>query len=222
MRFGSWIGGDRDGNPHVTPEVTRRACLLSRWVAADLYLRGDRGAARRAVARDAPRRSCARSVGGRPRALSRAACGRCAHGMHGDARVDRSVAASRRRSPPPGPMSTSTADRSRWRRCALCHRSLEATGHGLDRRRAGSPTAAARRGVRRHAGAARHPAGCGAPHRGARRDHVGARAWDRTPTGTSRRGWRFSLGELAEPAAAHSGRRSTRRPRCATCSTRSA
>jgi phosphoenolpyruvate carboxylase len=39
VRFGSWIGGDRDGNPNVTPEVTRRACLLARWVAADLYLR---------------------------------------------------------------------------------------------------------------------------------------------------------------------------------------
>ena len=38
IRFGSWIGGDRDGNANVTPEVTRRACLLSRWVAADLYL----------------------------------------------------------------------------------------------------------------------------------------------------------------------------------------
>jgi len=39
LRFGSWIGGDRDGNPHVTPDVTRRAWLLSRWVAAGLYLR---------------------------------------------------------------------------------------------------------------------------------------------------------------------------------------
>jgi phosphoenolpyruvate carboxylase len=38
IRFGSWIGGDRDGNPNVTPEVTRRACLLSRWAAAQLYL----------------------------------------------------------------------------------------------------------------------------------------------------------------------------------------
>jgi phosphoenolpyruvate carboxylase len=38
IRFGSWIGGDRDGNPNVTPDVTRRACLLARWVAADLYL----------------------------------------------------------------------------------------------------------------------------------------------------------------------------------------
>jgi phosphoenolpyruvate carboxylase len=38
IRFGSWMGGDRDGNPDVTPQVTRRACLLSRWVAANLYL----------------------------------------------------------------------------------------------------------------------------------------------------------------------------------------
>jgi phosphoenolpyruvate carboxylase len=38
LRFGSWIGGDRDGNPNVTPKVTRNACLLARWQAADLYL----------------------------------------------------------------------------------------------------------------------------------------------------------------------------------------
>jgi phosphoenolpyruvate carboxylase len=39
VRFGSWIGGDRDGNPNVTPDVTRRAALLARWVATDLYLK---------------------------------------------------------------------------------------------------------------------------------------------------------------------------------------
>ena len=38
LRYGSWIGGDRDGNPHVTPDVTRRACLLSRWAASHLYV----------------------------------------------------------------------------------------------------------------------------------------------------------------------------------------
>jgi phosphoenolpyruvate carboxylase len=39
VRFGSWMGGDRDGNPNVTPDVTKEACLLSRWVAAELYLK---------------------------------------------------------------------------------------------------------------------------------------------------------------------------------------
>ena len=39
VRFGSWIGGDRDGNPNITPEVTRQSTWLARWQAADLYLR---------------------------------------------------------------------------------------------------------------------------------------------------------------------------------------
>ena len=39
VTFGSWIGGDRDGNPTVTPEVTRQATWLARWQAADLYLK---------------------------------------------------------------------------------------------------------------------------------------------------------------------------------------
>ncbi len=39
IRFASWMGGDRDGNPHVTARVTREVLLLGRWMAADLYLR---------------------------------------------------------------------------------------------------------------------------------------------------------------------------------------
>ena len=39
IRFASWMGGDRDGNPNVTAAVTQEVLLLSRWMAADLYLR---------------------------------------------------------------------------------------------------------------------------------------------------------------------------------------
>ena len=37
IQFGSWMGGDRDGNPNVTSKVTKEVILLSRWEAAKLY-----------------------------------------------------------------------------------------------------------------------------------------------------------------------------------------
>ncbi|MDA0695279.1 phosphoenolpyruvate carboxylase [Acinetobacter venetianus] len=39
IRFASWMGGDRDGNPNVTHKITQEVLWLSRWQAADLYLR---------------------------------------------------------------------------------------------------------------------------------------------------------------------------------------
>jgi phosphoenolpyruvate carboxylase len=38
VKFGSWIGGDRDGNPFVTPEVTWRAVCLQHRLALRKYL----------------------------------------------------------------------------------------------------------------------------------------------------------------------------------------
>ncbi|MEW6484893.1 MAG: phosphoenolpyruvate carboxylase [Pseudomonadota bacterium] len=39
VKFTSWMGGDRDGNPNVTAPVTRHVIQLSRWKATDLFLR---------------------------------------------------------------------------------------------------------------------------------------------------------------------------------------
>lgn len=37
IKIASWMGGDRDGNPNVTPEVTIEVCMLSRWLGATLF-----------------------------------------------------------------------------------------------------------------------------------------------------------------------------------------
>ena len=38
LQFGSWIGGDRDGNPHVTVETTRAALEASRRIILEHYV----------------------------------------------------------------------------------------------------------------------------------------------------------------------------------------
>lgn len=39
IRFSSWMGGDRDGNPNVTTGVTREVLLLGQWEAIELLIR---------------------------------------------------------------------------------------------------------------------------------------------------------------------------------------
>jgi phosphoenolpyruvate carboxylase len=127
VRLGSWIGGDRDGNANVTPEVTRRACLLSRWVAADLYL-GEIEALRDELSLEAatpelrerargahePYREVLRGV--RTRMISTREWVEASLGADANVQPDASVYVE-----PNELMDTLLA----------CHQSLEATGHQL-------------------------------------------------------------------------------------------
>jgi phosphoenolpyruvate carboxylase len=126
IRFGSWIGGDRDGNPYVTPEVTRRSCLLSRWVAASLYVKEI----------DALRDELSLETAS-PELVARIGAGREPYRQLLRAVRDRMVATREwleaslgaREDQTPAPEAYVDAD-DLMADLSLCHRSLEATGYG--------------------------------------------------------------------------------------------
>jgi phosphoenolpyruvate carboxylase len=142
IRFGSWIGGDRDGNPFVTPEVTRSACLMARWTALSLYAKEIEQLRFELSMSDATAELLAHVDGAHEpyRALLRSL----------QQRVDASrlhIEALLRAAPVPGTLDASGAWASRpgftWEPelfepvaelmepLLLCHRSLYATGNGI-------------------------------------------------------------------------------------------
>ena len=128
LRFGSWIGGDRDGNPNVTPEITRRATWMARWVAADLYLR-EIDALRAELSIGTASDELRASVGdtGEPyRALLRELAARLrATRALAAARIERADGQANR----PGRPLLEVAELAAP--LLLCHRSLVATGNAL-------------------------------------------------------------------------------------------
>ena len=125
LTFGSWIGGDRDGNPAVTAEVTETACLLARWQAATLYLR-DVEALRLELSMHDGSPELQDRVGGQPepyRALLRGVRDRLAATIQ---------AIEARLGGAPAGASPALIGRDELAEpLALCRRSLEQTGNGL-------------------------------------------------------------------------------------------
>lgn len=127
IRFGSWIGGDRDGNPSVTPDVTRRACLLSRWMATHLYLK-EIDALRDELSLDSATEQLRQHVGEARepyRELLRTARARLLATRDW---VEQSLQSDADMSPPPEVYLESNEFSALLH---LCRESLEATGQGL-------------------------------------------------------------------------------------------
>jgi phosphoenolpyruvate carboxylase len=130
IRFGSWIGGDRDGNPAITPEVTRRACLGSRWIALTMYARDVAALGEDLSMPDASRalHACTPGASEPYRALLRTVY----RGLESTRRAIEEQLSTRpggRGGPPGEEVYRTAADLERPLR--LCFESLHETGNGL-------------------------------------------------------------------------------------------
>jgi len=125
IRFASWMGGDRDGNPNVTAKVTREVLLLARWMAADLFLRDIEGliaALSMQTASDELLRHSGESA--EPyRALLK--------GLRGRLLATREWARSAVEHDQPAPLAVLQENRELREPLELCYRSLHASGMGV-------------------------------------------------------------------------------------------
>jgi phosphoenolpyruvate carboxylase len=122
IRFATWMGGDRDGNPNVTATVTREVLMLARWMAADLFLR-DVEALRASLSMARCNAELAAATGGSNepyRTLLRDVRDRLQR--------TREWAAALNPTPPADPEAVFLTTESLAAPLALCHRSLIDTG----------------------------------------------------------------------------------------------
>lgn len=122
IRFATWMGGDRDGNPNVTAEVTREVLMLARWMAADLFLR-DVEALQGSLSMSGCSAALAEVAGASPepyRAVLR--------GVRERLLRTREWAARLNPEPPEDPQAVFLTDAELAAPLALCHRSLVACG----------------------------------------------------------------------------------------------
>lgn len=123
VRFGSWMGGDRDGNPNVTAQVTLRAVELTRWMAATLYL-DEVKALRDELSMHAGTPSFVARAGG-AREPYRVILGRLRDRLR-DTEVEARARIDQR--PPPGGLRPLRSATDLMEPLVACHQSLEETG----------------------------------------------------------------------------------------------